>query len=120
MIVRNLYKFSSAIALRSDEMRFHRTDGRDARRDLLPAALGRYNPIAWNERVAPDSRLVVGRFDHYVPRARGLALLDRARRRIISSHLMQLPFGHLAVLAVSGWLQQRWLRAAAKQRSSMA
>jgi len=93
---------------------------RGFRRDDFAAALGHYNPINWIERVAPDSRIVVGRFDRYVPRARGQALLDRARRRIISSHLVQLPLGHVAVLAVSGWLQQRWLRAEAKHRSGMA
>ncbi|MGY3452097.1 hypothetical protein [Bradyrhizobium sp. USDA 4353] len=84
---------------------------RGLRRDDFAAALHRYNPIHWIDRVAPDSRLVVGRFDRMVPRARGQALLDRARRRIIGDHLVELPLGHVAVLAASGFLQRRWLRA---------
>ncbi|WP_257165183.1 alpha/beta fold hydrolase [Bradyrhizobium sp. SRS-191] len=84
---------------------------RGYRRDDFAAALHRYNPIHWIDRVAPDSRLVVGRFDRMVPRARGQALLDRARRRIAGNHLVELPLGHVAVLAASGFLQRRWLRA---------
>lgn len=83
---------------------------RGYRRDDFAAALHRYNPITWIDRVAPDSRLVVGRFDRLVPRARGQALLDRARRRIARHHLVELPLGHVAVLAASGWLQRRWTR----------
>lgn len=87
--------------------------------DDFAAALHRYNPINWIEHVHPDSRIVVGLLDRYVPRARGKALLTHARRRIERSHLLELPLGHLAVLASSGWMQQRWLRAEARGRSSV-
>ncbi|CAL78080.1 hypothetical protein BRADO4332 [Bradyrhizobium sp. ORS 278] len=80
-------------------------------RDDFAAALSRYNPIHWVDRVALDSRFVVGRFDRLVPRARGQALLARARGRIAGDHLVELPLGHVAVLAASGFLQRRWLRA---------
>ncbi len=84
------------------------------------AELGRDNPISWIDHVALDSRIVVGRFDRYVPRARGQALLQRARRRIALSHLLELPLGHVAVLASSGWMQQHWLRAEARERLRVA
>jgi hypothetical protein len=67
-----------------------------------------------------DFAAALGRFDRYVPRARGQALLSRARRRIDRSHLVQLPLGHLAVLATSGWMQQRWLRTDVRRRAGFA
>jgi hypothetical protein len=78
-------------------------------RDDFAAALRRLNPLDWIGEVHPDSRLVVGRFDQLVPRARSQPLVQRARRRLSPWHVLELPLGHLGVLAASPWLQRRWM-----------
>jgi hypothetical protein len=50
----------------------------------------------------------VGRYDSVVPRVRSRALVERARGYLPEKHVMELPLGHLGVLAVSPWLQRGW------------
>jgi hypothetical protein len=71
-------------------------------------ALERLNPIDLIGDIHRESRIVVGRFDSVIPRERTVALLQRARGRLPSQHLAELPLGHLGVLALSPWLQKRW------------
>ena len=77
--------------------------------DDFAAALRRLNPLDWIGEVHPDSRLVVGRFDHLVPRARSQPLVQRARQCLFPGHVLELPLGHLGVLAASAWLQRQWM-----------
>jgi pimeloyl-ACP methyl ester carboxylesterase len=91
-----------------------RTVQRDAERmgfsrNDFTLALRNLNPIDSIERVHRDSRIVVGRFDRLIPRARSQALAERARRYLPTEHVLELPLGHLGVLALSPWMQRGWM-----------
>ena len=77
-------------------------------RDDFSIALHSLNPVDRIGEVHPDSRLVVGRFDRLIPRERSRRLIERARGHLPKQNVIELPLGHLGVLAVSSCLQHWW------------
>ncbi len=68
------------------------------------------NPIDCIEGVHPDSRLVFGAFDRYVPFPRRVRLAEKAASHLGQDRIITLPLGHLGVLLASRWLQRCWFR----------
>ncbi|MDE5459927.1 MULTISPECIES: hypothetical protein [unclassified Bradyrhizobium] len=111
-----LWSFASAD--RGDLMIWSSPAARTVQRDAVrmgfsrndfSIALRNLNPIDSIHSVHRDSRIVVGRFDRLVPRARSQALAERARRYLPTKNVVELPLGHLGVLGLSPWLQRRWM-----------
>jgi len=89
-------------------------------REDFTMALRNLNPIDAIGRVHRDSRIVVGRFDGLIPRERSRALLEGARDHLPRQHVIELPLGHIGVLAASPWLQRRWNSGEAGRKDPLA